>query len=861
MKRITGIKRQSKTLFLFILFSTAVFHQTIYPDQRKIVPDNAPSGFIKDICLTATPRLAKIPELYGFWNPEFPVTRDAVWAFSGSGTAETWMSYAEMRRQWPYTYLRYTAKGQQPNAYWDQDQELEAFYFSGQISVTISDGQGRSLWRDDWRSRADSHNRIYANQTVTIHSMGQAPEIRSEVLPGPIKTCEFKQKQYCGGRFQAELQIFKDKYRLERYAIAGRSGGQYRILQRVMDMYYITNIRAQVKGSDPALEISLNAVTKDSKPVNEELVDQIISTILGAAFEASGMPNPCGDTVVPLEKAVPERPHPVCADAQVSGKYVGNMLTAGGDTRILRPGGDGGQIELRPWIGMPIFEGDTIIAGGEDNPMAVFLSEWMRSGWQRSVNYYYWDKYGNPQRPFTYRIPDKDSVTDFMNTLDREDRRRYLSALMDKGLLIRLGKDTVSSLCVDALLNEPFPPKSLLFRLKQGIMWVIRRQHELSPTQVFVNRRIPGIGGFRGTEFVIQCDPVADVVSIHVYDGEVSFTNQGDERVWNVPAGQSIVVSGDNMPEIWPLSPDHWKDLTRKLKSPPLFPANENERFIPDKAPVDYIQDLRAVETEVKFYEGDTNGVPYEKREYRERFARSDSRFIYWELNLNHQAPGRRIDFSIDAIWYRPDGSEFSRQTLNTYMEGTWTNSYHPWGRGWDEPGNWIPGIYIVELFHKGQKIAIAAFEIFDEGSGVDKKIYDIPSLRANVAEVNFFEGGYEAVPYDQRIYGVRFPKSSTRAIWWELNLEHPDPGRRINFAVEAVFYRENGTILTRQTNNTAIQPTWTTSYHSLGWGWKEAGNWPTGTYRVELFVDGQQIASGTFEIIILNYLSMLLIE
>ena len=847
MKKAAGRVDQIKSLFFLILLSVLGFSQTIYPDQRKIVPDNAPSGRIKDICLIATPRLAKIPDLHGFWDPAFPVTRDAVWSFSGSGTAETWMTYAEMRQNWPYTYLRYTAKGQRPNMYWDQDMQMEAYYFNGQISVTISDGHGRSLWRDDWRSRAESHNRTYTNQTITIYSMGQAPEIQSQVLPGPIKTCEFKQKQYCGGRFQAELQIFKDKYHLERYAIAGSSGGQYRILQRVMDMYFITNIRAQVKGSNPALEISINAVTKDSKPVTEELVDQIISTILGSAFEVSGMPNPCGDIVVPKEE-VPDRPHPVCADSQVSGKYVGHMLSGGADVRILRPDGDGGQIELRPWIGMPLFEGDTIIAGGEDRPMAVFLSEWMRSGWQRSVNYYYWDKYGNPQQPFTYRLPDKDSVTDFMNTLDREDRRRYLSAIMDKGLFIRLGKDTVSSLCVDALLNEPFPPKSLLFRLKQGIMWVIRKQHELSPTQVFVNRRIPGIGGFRGTEFVIQCDPMTDVASIHVYEGEVSFTNEGEKRVWNVPAGQSIIVGEDNIPEIRPLSPDYWNKLTENLKSPPIFPSNENERYIRDKAPVDYIPELKAVVTEVNFYEGERSGVPYEKREYRERFAGSDSRFIYWELNLKHPAPGHRRDFAVDAVWYGPDGSEFARQTLNTYMDGTWTNSYHPFGQGWDEPGQWKPGNYIVELFYRGQKIAISAFEIFDDrGRGDSDTVYDIPTLQARVTGIRFYEGGYDGIPYNQRVYNTSFPKSATRAIWWELNLEHPDPRRKIDFAIEAVFYRWDGSEIARQINNTAIQSTWTTSYHSLGWGWREAGNWAAGSYRVILFIDGQQVSDGTF--------------
>jgi hypothetical protein len=115
---------------------------------------------------------------------------------------------------------------------------------------------------------------------------------------------------------------------------------------------------------------------------------------------------------------------------------------------------------------------------------------------------------------------------------------------------------------------------------------------------------------------------------------------------------------------------------------------------------------------------------------------------------------------------------------------------------------------------------------------------------------VRFYEGGFDRVPYNQRIYNDRFAKSSTRAIYWELNLEHPDPGRRIDFAAEAVFYRPDGSVLTRRTHNLSIQSTWKTSYHSHGWGWREAGNWPLDTYRVELIVDGRKVGSGTFEII-----------
>jgi hypothetical protein len=174
------------------------------------------------------------------------------------------------------------------------------------------------------------------------------------------------------------------------------------------------------------------------------------------------------------------------------------------------------------------------------------------------------------------------------------------------------------------------------------------------------------------------------------------------------------VIRGSSQPEIFTLDQNQWENLIKKLEVPRYDLIPENERFIHDKAPVDFIPDLKAVVIEVRFYESSKNGVPYGQREYRERFASSDSRFINWELNLKHSAPERSIDFDIDAVWYDPEGSQFARQTKNCLLEGAGTDSYHVDGRGWNEAGNWKPGVYIIELFYKGQKITIASFEIFN---------------------------------------------------------------------------------------------------------------------------------------------------
>jgi serine/threonine protein kinase len=126
---------------------------------------------------------------------------------------------------------------------------------------------------------------------------------------------------------------------------------------------------------------------------------------------------------------------------------------------------------------------------------------------------------------------------------------------------------------------------------------------------------------------------------------------------------------------------------------------------------------------------------------------------------------------------------------------------------------------------------------------------WDIPSLPANVTELRFFEGGYDMPSHDERQYSSRFAASEARYIDYELNLEFPEPGRRVDFQVEAVYYNPDGTELTRFSADYHLEADWTTSWHAKGWGWDDPGKWSVGTYRVELYVDGQLAVSSSFEI------------
>ena len=115
---------------------------------------------------------------------------------------------------------------------------------------------------------------------------------------------------------------------------------------------------------------------------------------------------------------------------------------------------------------------------------------------------------------------------------------------------------------------------------------------------------------------------------------------------------------------------------------------------------------------------------------------------------------------------------------------------------------------------------------------------------------LKFNESGYDSIPKTQRDYKTQFSKSTSRYINWELNLSHPAPGQRIDFEIEAVYYRSDGNVLARNKRKTYVKSEWTSSYHNYGWGWKTPGKWPLGKYRVEVYIKNEKVTSGSFEIV-----------
>ncbi len=126
---------------------------------------------------------------------------------------------------------------------------------------------------------------------------------------------------------------------------------------------------------------------------------------------------------------------------------------------------------------------------------------------------------------------------------------------------------------------------------------------------------------------------------------------------------------------------------------------------------------------------------------------------------------------------------------------------------------------------------------------------YDVPAFKANVTSFRFYEKGEENLPINARNYGHTFTKSKTRYVSWDLNLEYPQNRRRVDFTIKSILYRADSSIVSEQTTQHYVNSDWTSSNHSVSFGQVKFGNWQVGSYRIDLYINGKKIASGSFTV------------
>jgi hypothetical protein len=131
----------------------------------------------------------------------------------------------------------------------------------------------------------------------------------------------------------------------------------------------------------------------------------------------------------------------------------------------------------------------------------------------------------------------------------------------------------------------------------------------------------------------------------------------------------------------------------------------------------------------------------------------------------------------------------------------------------------------------------------------LQSKTAAIPLLDARVTKLVFFNSSAADIgPSKNPTYSTRFEHTATTRIHPEIYLEYPPPGKRVYFTM-TVYIRQNTKMFRIVDYDTRIEPDWTSSHHSVGIGVFGPGNWRVGNYEADVYINGEKVAMGYFQV------------
>ena len=135
------------------------------------------------------------------------------------------------------------------------------------------------------------------------------------------------------------------------------------------------------------------------------------------------------------------------------------------------------------------------------------------------------------------------------------------------------------------------------------------------------------------------------------------------------------------------------------------------------------------------------------------------------------------------------------------------------------------------------------------ESTILQDKTLAIPSLGAHVTKLTFFGSSAADIgELKNPTYKSRFEHAATTRIHPDIYLEYPPPGKKVYFTM-TVHIRESKRTFRIVDYDTRIEPEWTSSHHSVGIGVLGPGNWRVGSYEADVYINGEKVAMGSFEV------------
>jgi hypothetical protein len=149
---------------------------------------------------------------------------------------------------------------------------------------------------------------------------------------------------------------------------------------------------------------------------------------------------------------------------------------------------------------------------------------------------------------------------------------------------------------------------------------------------------------------------------------------------------------------------------TDVLKSSPV-PVVRESKLVEEQVALSPSFNARL--TSIRFFEGERSKLAFvNDKKYETRFAKTLTRTIYTEIDLDYSRPKEKVFFPI-MLYFRQNGKLVRVEEIQSRIDPQWTSSSHTVGAGYFEPGEWGIGDYEVDVYINSKKAATAYFAVY----------------------------------------------------------------------------------------------------------------------------------------------------
>ena len=250
---------------------------------------------------------------------------------------------------------------------------------------------------------------------------------------------------------------------------------------------------------------------------------------------------------------------------------------------------------------------------------------------------------------------------------------------------------------------------------------------------------------------------------------------------------------------------------------------------------------------DLKVY-GSTEWLADNKKKYRQVFDRYESTYIYAELsfyNKRFDEDDWNVKVNLKCFSLKKGRKELCDLSFDRKVSKYDNVVYIREGWGNKKLGSfWKKGTYYWEAYVDGQKVATKYFYVEETGT----KVFD-PNAYVNIKSLKLYEGPYDDILKEDRVYYKVFAKDESRYIYTEVLLENMLRGKNWYCELTVKFMNSARQLKGQTVKLHHVDAEDDNIELSLHWGSNIKGSWNEDNYTAEIVFMDTLLAVIPFEV------------